>query len=166
MAEVADGHAIAIEDMVDPDLVELVAPGQVVGFNPRDGHQAQAEAALLGRHPRYQCWRKQELPARWHYGSHRRVPAIVCQMDLGWDALPRRYLANRAPGTRGSHGYDPAEPAMRAIFIARGPSFRSGTTIPAFDNVDVYPLLTRLLGIPAAPNDGNPSTLLPALPPQ
>ena len=163
MAPVTDGQVVVIEDMVDPALVELVAGGQVVGFNPREGRQGEAEAALLGRHERHECWRKQDLPQRWHYGAHPRVPAIVCQMDPGWDALPRKYLANRAPGTRGSHGYDPADPAMQAIFIARGPSFHSGATIAAFDNVDVYPLLARLLGIPAAANDGNPDTLLPVL---
>jgi len=163
MAEVADGHVVAIEDMVDPELVDLVSPGQVVGFNPREGRAREAEAALLGRHAHYECWRKQELPARWKYGSHPRIPAIVCQMDQGWDALSRSHLARRAPGTRGSHGYDPAEPAMHAIFIARGPSFREGATIPPFDNVDVYPLLVRLLGIPAALNDGDPDTLLPIL---
>lgn len=165
MAEVPEGQVIAIEDMVDPALVEPVSFGQVVGFDPRQGRGHEAEAALLGRHQRYQCWRRQELPERWHYGTHPRIPAIVCQMDKGWDAVSRKSLAHRAAGTRGSHGYDPAEPAMRAIFIARGPSFRTGVTLPAFDNVDVYPLLARLLGIPAAPNDGNPQTLLPLLRP-
>ena len=163
MARVDEGHVVVIEDMVDPQWVELVSSGQVVGFNPRPGHLEQAEAALLGRHAHYQCWHKSGLPARWHYGSHPRIPAIVCQMDVGWDAVPRQYLERRPAGTRGSHGFDPAEPAMRAIFIARGPSFRQGATLPAFDNVDVYPLLARLLGIPAAPNDGDPGTLLPAL---
>jgi hypothetical protein len=51
---------------------------------------------------------------------------------------------------------------MRAVFIARGPAFRQGATLAPFDNVDVYPLLARLLGIPAAPNDGDPQALLPA----
>ena len=143
--------------------LRLQGQEQLHAFDPREGRQQQAEAALLGRHEHYECWRKQELPARWHYGTHPRIPAIVCQMDKGWDALSRKSLANRAAGTRGSHGYDPAEPAMHAIFIARGPSFREGAVIPAFDNVDVYPLLARLLGIPAAPNDGNPRTLLPVL---
>jgi predicted AlkP superfamily pyrophosphatase or phosphodiesterase len=72
-------------------------------------------------------------------------------------------VAARAPGTRGSHGYDNALPSMRAVFIARGPSFKQGQTIEGFDNVDVYPLLARLLGVPAAPNDGDPERLLPAL---
>jgi len=118
---------------------------------------------MPGAHERFDCWRRQDLPARWHYGSHPRVPPIVCQMHEGWDMLPRAYIARRGTHDRGSHGYDPALPSMRALFIARGPSFRAGITIPAFDNVDVYPLLARLAGIAPAVNDGNPATLLPAL---
>jgi hypothetical protein len=48
---------------------------------------------------------------------------------------------------------------MRAIFIARGPSIRDGVVVPAFDNVDVYPLLMRLVGLPAASNDGDGDAL-------
>ena len=62
--------------------------------------------------------------------------------------------ARRFP--RGAHGYDPAERDMHGIFVAAGPSFRRGLATPPLDNVDVYPLLARLLGIPAAPNDGDP----------
>lgn len=164
MAEVAPGHAIAVEDMVPLADAVVVTIGQSVGIAPRPGREAQVAARLLGAHPQYDCWRKGELPARWHYGSHPRIPPIVCQMHEGWDALPREALLKRPKdATRGSHGYDPALPSMRAVFIARGPAFRSGMVMPAFDNVDVYPLLARLLGIRAAANDGDPSRLLPAL---
>ena len=163
MAAVPEGNVVAFEDMVDPELVEAVSFGQSVGFNPVSGREAEAERALLGDHGRYECWRKQELPERWQYGSHPRIPAIVCQMQEGFDALPARYIERRPPGTRGSHGYDPALESMRAIFIARGPSFASGVRIPAFDNVDLYPLLARLVGVEPADHDGNPQTLLPAL---
>ncbi|MEN1926325.1 alkaline phosphatase family protein [Luteimonas qiangzhengi] len=163
MAEVPEGNVVAFESMVDPDDVEPVSFGQVVGFQPVAGREAAAAAALLGEHERYACWRKEELPARWHYGTHRRIPAIVCQMDEGWDALPARFIERRPPGTRGSHGYDPALPSMRALFIANGPSFASGKRIPAIDNVDVYPLLARLIGVEPADHDGDPAALLPAL---
>ena len=166
MATVAPGHAIATEDMVSANDATLVSDGQSVGFAPKPGRVRRAEARLLGAHPHYDCWRKGELPARWRYGTHPRVPAIVCQMHEGWDAVSRKKLNERPKdATRGSHGYDPALPSMRALFIARGPSFRRGATLPPFDNVDVYPLLTRLLGIAAAPNDGDPARLLPALNP-
>jgi predicted AlkP superfamily pyrophosphatase or phosphodiesterase len=57
----------------------------------------------------------------------------------------------------GTHGWDPALPSMHAVFIISGPDIPPGTTIPAVDNVDVYPLMTELLGLrPAAGIDGRP----------
>ncbi|WP_141058824.1 ectonucleotide pyrophosphatase/phosphodiesterase [Stenotrophomonas rhizophila] len=163
MASVPDGQTIAIEDMVDPTIATDVSMGQSVGFAPLPGKRREAEKVLLGAHAQFDCWTRQTLPARWHYGSNPRIPPIVCQMHEGWNALSRASVAKRPPGTRGSHGYDNALPSMRAVFIARGPSFNQGQTIAGFDNVDVYPLLARLLGIPAAPNDGDAERLLPAL---
>ncbi|WP_115047420.1 ectonucleotide pyrophosphatase/phosphodiesterase [Xanthomonas arboricola] len=164
MAEVPPGQAISVNDMAAPDIATAVTDGQVIGFAPLPGQQARAEARLLGAHAQYDCWRKAALPARWHYGTHPRIPPIVCQMHEGWDALFPDKLARRPRDQmRGSHGFDPALPSMRAVFLAQGPDLAQGTTLPGFDNVDVYSLMTRLLGIPAAPNDGNPRTLLPAL---
>ncbi len=167
MAPVEPEQYLAVEDMAPLEEAEAVSIGQVIGFNPRPGREQAAAARLLGRHAHHECWRRQDLPPRWRYGSHPRVPAIVCQMDEGWNASPRAHL-QRIPlerRKRGAHGYDPALPSMRAMFVARGPSFRSGVTVPAIDNVDVYPLLARLLGVEPAPNDGDPRALLPALKP-
>jgi predicted AlkP superfamily pyrophosphatase or phosphodiesterase len=164
MAAVLPGHVVAVEDMVPVEDAVVISIGQSVGIVPRAGRVEAAEKRLLGRHDHYQCWRKGELPARWHYGRNARVPPIVCQMDEGWDALPAAGVAKRAlAGTRGSHGYDPALASMRATFIAHGPAFRKGAVIVPFDNVDVYPLMARLLGIPARENDGDIAPLLPAL---
>lgn len=164
MATVAPGQVIDVENMVPMADAAVISVGQSVGIAPREGRTLATEQRLLGRHDQYQCWRKQDLPPRWHYGSNPRVPPIICQMDEGWDALPAATIARRNPGaSRGSHGYDPALPSMRATFIARGPAFRRGVVIPAFDNVDVYPLMTRLLGIPTRANDGDITPLLPAL---
>ena len=45
---------------------------------------------------------------------------------------------------------------MKAIFIAHGPAFRSGVVPPELDNVEVYPVLARLLGVKAEKSDGTP----------
>jgi predicted AlkP superfamily pyrophosphatase or phosphodiesterase len=163
MVTVRPGRTVAVEDIVDPAQADVVTAGQVVGLVPKPGHEAAVERRVLGAHATHDCWRKGELPARWHYGTHPRIPPIVCQMREGRDAVTRERAAKRAGHDRGSHGYDPALPSMRAIFLARGPAFVPGTTLPAFDNVDVYPLLARLLRIPPAPNDGDIAPLLPAL---
>ena len=154
------------EDIAAMEEAEVVSIGQVIGLVPRAGYGDVLRARLPGRHAQYQCWEKERIPARLHYGSHPRIPPIVCQMDEGWNALPRAMIERRnAEGRRdaGAHGYDPDLPSMRAVFLAHGPAFRRGLRLPVFDNVDVYPLLARLVGVQPQPGDGNPQTLLPAL---
>lgn len=166
MAEVTPERVVAVEDIGPPELVETVTAGQSLAFRPKPGREAEARARMLGRHAHHECWTRDSLPARWHYGRHPRVPEIVCQMDEGWDAYPRERLAQRPRNAiRGSHGYAPELPSMQALFVAYGPSFRRGVTLGSVDNVDVYPLLARLAGVKPAPNDGDPSALLPALRP-
>ena len=60
-------------------------------------------------------------------------------------------------------GAQQTAPAAPAPAPAQQPSFRAGVRLPAFDNVDVYPLLARLLRITPAANDGDIAPLLPAL---
>ncbi|MFT3756897.1 MAG: ectonucleotide pyrophosphatase/phosphodiesterase [Pseudoxanthomonas sp.] len=169
MAAVPPGHAIVIEDIAPPALAEAIGMGSVIGLQPRAGSEAAFEAALdqdiLGRHDHYECWRKAELPQDWQYGTNPRIPAVVCQVDEGWIAVSSAVIARYRDdkGIRGAHGYDPALPSMQATFVADGPAFRDGVTLKPFDNVDVYPLLARLLGIVPAANDGDITPLLPAL---
>ncbi len=164
-AEVPPGQTIAVEDMVEPEAARAASVGQVIHFTPQPGHEEEVRKRLIGRHAHYQCWEKDKLPADWHYGSHARIAPIVCQMDEGWDALPREAARERQahPETRGSHGYDPQLPAMQASFIAHGPAFQSGRQLPVFDNVDVYPLLMQLLQLPAAAHQGNICTFASVL---
>jgi predicted AlkP superfamily pyrophosphatase or phosphodiesterase len=150
-----------LDDLVPAEAIQVVDTGPLAALNPEPGNGQQVEAALLGRHDHYECWRKQDLPVRWQYGHNPRVPAIVCQADPGWRVL----MHGRPESTQrqGEHGYAPETPEMRATFVATGPDFIDGTQLPAFDNVDVYPLLARLLHITPAANDGSVDPLLPVL---
>ena len=44
---------------------------------------------------------------------------------------------------------------MAALFIANGPAFRRGVDAGTFDNVDIQPLLARLIGISTSQRDGS-----------
>lgn len=87
-----------------------------------------------------------ETPGRWHYTHsddwHRRIGDIL---------LVARYpkVFNRG-GNRiipGMHGFDNAMPQMGATFYAWGPAFKQHLTIPSFENVNVYPLIAKILGL-------------------
>ncbi|HSX60609.1 MAG TPA: ectonucleotide pyrophosphatase/phosphodiesterase [Tahibacter sp.] len=153
-------RAIAVDEIVDLKRVRAINFGVVAGFTPQPGEQRYAYDALLKAHPHMQCWRRAQIPARFHYGTNARIPPIVCLAEPGWVITTSTWLADRGSHfSRGEHGYDNALPDMGALFVANGPAFRRGARVPAFDNVDVYPLLARLLGIAPARNDGNPQTM-------
>ena len=51
-----------------------------------------------------------------------------------------------------------------ALFLAVGPAFVGGRTLGDFDNVDVYPLLRELIGLPPATGiDGSAARFAPVL---
>ncbi len=86
------------------------------------------------------------------YGTHARCLDFTLVPDLGYSIKGRSYPKL---SSKGAHGYSPAYKEMDAIFYAYGPSFKKGYTQKRFTNTAVYPLMCYLLGIPAAPNDGN-----------
>lgn len=160
MAQVDPARTLILEDLVDPSLVEVVSLSELLSFNPRPGRAAEAEAALLRPREGLSCHRRDQTPPAWRFGSHPRVPAIVCLLDEGWRVRRRERFnpwQDRAGGNRGAHGFDPESPSMRALFVAHGPDLVTGLLVEPFDNVHVYPLLAALLGIEPAPGDGDPA---------
>ena len=164
MAATSRTRVIPLEGLVEAADGRALVPGPSLAFQPDPARRAQAEAALLRDHEHMDCWRKADLPARFGYGRHRRVPDLFCLADIGWEILPEATAARR-PMAGGAHGYDPADPAMAALFLAAGPHFRAGVALPAFDNVNVYPLLARLLDVTPEPNEGDLEALRAALRP-
>ncbi|MEQ1617867.1 MAG: ectonucleotide pyrophosphatase/phosphodiesterase [Terricaulis sp.] len=155
MAGVSEDRMIDLDARIAVANARVIWDGPFAGINPIAGHEREVETALLGRGEHGECWRKQEVPQRFGYGGHRRVPAIICLADLGWRYRSAQIPAYPGPPAQGAHGYDPGAPEMAALFIANGPAFLSGATLPAFDNVSVYPLLAALIGVTPEANEGD-----------
>lgn len=144
---------IYLDDYIDASKIELTWTGAYAAFNPLPGGEAEA-ARLLGRHAHFECMRAEQIPARFAYGKHRRVPQYHCPADPGWQVTTREALKRKGHRLYGEHGYDNTHEQMHSPFIAWGPAFKPGHVIAAIDNVDVYPLLAHLLGVTPAEHDG------------
>jgi predicted AlkP superfamily pyrophosphatase or phosphodiesterase len=162
MATVPEANNVMIDTLIPLDQVHAVSLGILAGFNPKsDSAEARAafrkiEQTLEQPQAHMQCWDKSRVPARLAYGHNARVPQLLCLANVHWRITTTEYAAKRKGRVSlGEHGFDNAEPLMQAIFVAHGPAFRVGAQVPAFPNVDVYPLMSHLLGIPAAANDGS-----------
>ena len=74
--------------------------------------------------------------------------------DPGWLIIYKKHRADFV-NLKGSHGYDLIHESMNTIFFAKGPAFKKGVLLKAFESVNVVPLLAHLLGIEAKPNNGS-----------
>ena len=161
MAATSNARTVAMDSVANPADYRQFESGPFASFYPVAGHEAALEKALLGHHDHYDCWRKADIPARLHYGTNPRIPPYFCLPETGW------LLAKTTPkeqGDLGNHGYDNFSPEMAALFIASGPAIKPIGAIPAFDNVDVAPLLRDLLHLPAGSGlDGDDAPFRAAL---
>lgn len=136
---------------------------------PRTEQDAARVYAEFKQHPRseYEVYRRVNVPADLEYNANPREgdPVIVPSGPFPIRVQPNAKSANeRRPTAVGEHGFDPhTMPEMKAIFFAEGPDIRKGTRLPVFENVNVYDFIAELLGLTAAPNDGHPDVLAPAL---
>lgn len=93
---------------------------------------------------------KYDFPRRHHYANNQRISSLIFEMSLSWRAVvgTEDYLP-------GGHGWDNLNADMHGIFVAQGPSFRrDGSTVPPFQNIDLYNLMCWLSGVEPAPNNG------------
>jgi alkaline phosphatase D len=154
MAAVSSSKYINIKSLVPERMMASVAGGNPVYLiNPASG-KTDSVLYLLNKAKGLKAWRKEDLPAKWHYGTNVRIPEIVVVADSSW-SIGTRPDATTLRG--GAHGYDNSNSDMFAIFYAAGPSFRKNYSFKELNNVDVYNLVCGILKITPAKNDGDPS---------
>jgi len=159
MAATHRNRTIWLDDYIGLDSVRTVDWGPIVSVWADSGQVEPVFRAVSGVHPNMKAYKKDGIPERWQYRMHRRVAPITLVADEGWTIASRRFDPWRRSDHGGNHGYDNATPSMRALFLARGPAFKSGEVVPPFQNVHVYSLLAHLLGVVPARTDANLDSL-------
>lgn len=150
MAEVDSSHRIIIGDVLNlfpNSRMEWQGPLAGIHLAKNSSQQVLTE---LRKIPHMQCWEKNDIPSKFHFGNNPRIPPILCLADMGWTITERSSLIT----IPGQHGYDPSTKEMQGIFIASGYRIKK-MTLGQFENIDVYPLLTHLLHIKAEKNDAS-----------
>ena len=156
MEDISPERFVCRTDLVPEEWVERCVGASPTSIFVKEGYVDSLYNRLSGVE-HLSVWKHGEVPAELNYGTSNRLGDIIVAPDLGWQF--NRFPA-RKPG--GAHGYSPKEPDMMVIFRAAGPDFKQGYEAPftegeqsAFRNVDIYPLLCRLLGVKPAVTDGD-----------
>lgn len=147
------------------DLAKFVTAGPLLYANS-DADAQRAYDQLKIADARFTVYRRANVPKDLHYDSNPRIgdPVIVPTAPVAIRAHAPAAGKPDLPPEKGMHGLDPRQfPEMRASFYAEGPDIRSGVTLKPFENIDVYPFITQILGLEHPPVDGSVTVLSPAL---
>jgi predicted AlkP superfamily pyrophosphatase or phosphodiesterase len=160
MTEVDRSRYNYIFDTLPEAMVSRIVGGNPVwAVEPVEGMTDSVIYYLNLQHG-IKAWKKEDLPEHLHYGTNQRIPAVVLIADPGWTAgvrpEPSRY-------NKGDHGYDWECRDMHAIFYAEGPAFKQGFATDTLLNIDIYNIVTDILGLKPAPNDGSRERMSPLL---
>ncbi|XP_044472166.1 ectonucleotide pyrophosphatase/phosphodiesterase family member 1-like [Mangifera indica] len=135
----------------------LLAIRPPAGYNPSDIVAKMNEGLMSGKvdnGKNLRVYLKEDLPSRLHYAASDRIPPIIGLIEEGFKVEQKNKNRKECGG---AHGYDNAIFSMRTIFIGHGPQFARGKKVPSFENVQIYNLVTSILKIQGAPNNGSSS---------
>ena len=143
-------HPASYRSGIDPGLFDRIeGSSPVLLFKAKSGKMDEAYQALL-KTPHVQVWKSAMVPEKFHYGKNPRRLDFVMLADSAWTLI----RDSGYPKSKGAHGYDPDNMNMRAIFYAAGPAFKQGYRSEGFNNIDLYPLISKILGLRPAEVDG------------
>ncbi|MFA5648254.1 MAG: ectonucleotide pyrophosphatase/phosphodiesterase [Bacteroidales bacterium] len=152
MADISPSRYINLNKYVNRDWFSVISGGNpVYSLTPKAEYRDQAIAALKSI-PNLKVWERHEVPKRLHYGSNPRIQDVIIEAEAGY-SVGLSNDSSRYVG--GAHGYDNENPDMHGIFFAQGPSFKKGYTSKSFINTNIYNIITHILNLQPAKNDGN-----------
>ena len=162
MANTSASQIVQLGSLVDTAGIKPGFDGPIAGLHVSGGPEAarRVRDAINAKLTHGRAHLRADLPEEYHFRHTPRGGDVVVIMDEGW--LMATSPINRVlPRTGwGAHGWAPDVPSMRALFVIAGPGIKKGVTIPEVENVDVYPLMTELLGLqPSAQIDGRPGRI-------
>jgi predicted AlkP superfamily pyrophosphatase or phosphodiesterase len=95
----------------------------------------------------FTAYLKTNMPAHLHYRKEDDVKGVIGDILL-ISTWPKVFNFSTKKPDPGAHGFDPVlVKDMLTIFYAWGPNFKMGMQVPAFENVNVYPVVTKILGL-------------------
>ena len=155
----ATDRVVDLRRYADLSKVRVISSGPVALIYAPDGElREKTYRALKGKGRPFDVYRREETPAEWHYTDNPRIGDLVVVARQPGDVVARDTKPRK-----GNHGYDPRRfPTMQGIFYAIGPNIRPRARVESFENIHIYPLVARILGLrPPEKLDGSAVVLEP-----
>lgn len=160
MVEISSERTVSLAAITNMDTIKQEGDGPYALLYSHDKDAIEKAAKEIHAAPHVNAYLREDIPERFHFKNHHRIKDALVLAEEGW------YIENQAIGSSseagvyipigGTHGYDNQLESMHALFIASGPAFKKGFVFEPFENVNIYPMITHILGLKPSLNiDGD-----------
>ncbi|XP_068244371.1 glycerophosphocholine cholinephosphodiesterase ENPP6-like [Palaemon carinicauda] len=147
-----------IDQYLDINLVENIADKGALMNIKVPPENVDKVYQQLSEIPNTKVYKKATIPEEFHYKNNKYVHEIVLLAEkenfLMSSKTDKQLPLRNDFVYYGAHGYTPDIEDMRGIFFAKGPAFRKNKQINPIHVVDVYQVLTTVLGLTPQPHNG------------
>lgn len=157
MTEVSKEKSVNIEKLIAQFDCKINDEGVLMAIDPPKEKLTEVYDVLKRNENHFKVYYRENIPAYFHFGNHPFISKLILIPELGWNLITNR-TANRTSERPfgGNHGYDNNQLDMHGIFLAEGPNFKNAYHTGTLWNIDIYPLLCKILGIiPRSNVDGD-----------
>ena len=148
MTELSPERVINIDELLSEFRFTTWDKGTMMFIYPEQDQKNAVYKKLKDSENNYKVYWKNDIPDYLHYKNNPLVAEIIVIADLGYSLFNSKDIRKYSEHfPLGNHGYDPTNLDMHGIFYAIGPDFKKGYTCGTIDNIDIYPLLAKILRI-------------------
>ncbi len=133
--------------------VDGSGPASQLFLRPTKSARKKSIFRQLKRIPNMEVYLKEDIPHDFRIVNENTGDFLLVA-DEGWSIFKNKQISVEF-NPIGMHGYDPSLKSMQSVFMAYGPEVKSNVKINSFENIHIYPLLCKLLGIePSTESEG------------
>lgn len=151
MSQMSPDRVILMDKLIDTADIEFAdGSNPIYNFKVKKGKLDKVANAINSSGMHITAWKHDSIPEKYHYGTNVRTHDLTVVSDSGWSI----FWSWKQNDLLGAHGFRNDCKDMHAIFYAAGPAFKRDVVQPTFNNVDIYPLMGKILGLKLDSTDG------------
>lgn len=167
MSTVTNEKLIYIEDFLPLDMIEFQGGGAIGMINEKKAKWSFKNILKKTKYSKKEIlkhidfiefmdvYEKEKIPKKYNY-INEDSPDFLLVAHNGWFITDDANSSKVGNTLNGMHGYDPRYTDTHGIFYAMGPAFNRNQEVDSFENIHIYAIICKILGIPEFKNiDGD-----------
>jgi predicted AlkP superfamily pyrophosphatase or phosphodiesterase len=148
MTDISDSKIIDLSGIIEKYKLEYSGKSPVISLYPKNNKEKTIILSeLKDKEEGYKVYSKSNTPVYYHYSQNDMLGDILIVADKGYSLLVKQKASTFRLKNKGNHGYDNHLLDMQGIFLARGPVFKRAYKTGQLRNIDIFPLICRIMNI-------------------